>query len=182
MIQETLRPILLSLLDQRREVVLRGSFSFALFLPLLITEKLIMYSKFLGIVLSFRGFFSSHFHAPFSLLLCLLGVSWEAGHLLALDGLVDDIAESLVVFQYIAQYDSLVKRIHVALTVFVGIQHISLLLIRSLVFLGKLLDGIARNGFLKLFPVVVTPVESLRIHDGFGCRASLVVSFTPSGV
>lgn len=117
-----------------------------------------------------------------ALLLALLGVRLERRDIASGNGGVDDGAEPLVVVQRVAQYHRLVDLVHVARVLLEGDEQVVLFLVGALVLLCERFEGLGGYRVPEQLPVVIAPVEAVRVDDGLGRGAGGVVAFPPGGV
>lgn len=98
-------------------------------------------------------------------------------NLLLLNGLVDDVAETVLVNSRIADHDLLVDLVHVSLVLCVGGKQGIAFFIAALVFLGEGNDGVFSDGICKLGAIEVVPVEDVVVYvEGLVGAASVVVA------
>jgi len=127
--------------------------------------------------LCFFCLLASLYDATIDALLSFLGELWMCSNLCLLNGLIDDLAETVLVNSGIADHDLLVDLVHVSLVFCVGGKQSIPFLVAALVFSGEGDDGVFGDGIGKLRTVEVTPVEDIVVDvEGFVCAAGVVVA------
>ena len=98
-------------------------------------------------------------------------------NLFLLNGLVDNVAETVFVNGRVADHDLLVDLVHISLVLFVGREQSFAFLIAAFVVFCEGDDGILADGIGKLSTIEVVPVEDVVVYiEGFVGAASVVVA------
>jgi len=115
--------------------------------------------------------------ATINALLSFLGELWVCSNLFLLNGLIDDVAETVFVNSGIADHDLLVDFVHVSLVLCVGREQSIPFLIAAFVFLSEGDDGVFGDGIGELSAVEVAPVENVVVNvERLVCAAGVVVA------
>lgn len=114
--------------------------------------------------LCFFGFFVCFCDATINAFLRFLSELGVGGNLFLLNGLVDDVAETVLVNSRIADHDLLVDLVHVSLVLCVGGEQGIAFFITALIFLGERNDGVFGNGICELGAIEVVPVENVVVY------------------
>ncbi|KAG9954748.1 DnaJ-domain-containing protein, partial [Aureobasidium melanogenum] len=118
----------------------------------------------LSVFLCFFGFFVCFCDATINAFLRFLSELGVGGNLFLLNGLVDDVAETVLVNSRIADHDLLVDLVHVSLVLCVGGEQGIAFFITALIFLGERNDGVFGNGICELGAIEVVPVENVVVY------------------
>lgn len=127
--------------------------------------------------LCFFCLFASLGDATINALLSLFGKLWVCSNFFLLNGLIDNLAETVFINSWIADHDLLVDLVHVSLVFCVGGKQGISFLVAALVFLGEGDDGVFGDGIGELSTVEVAPIENVVVDvEGFVCAAGVVVA------
>lgn len=169
---------MLALLDKGSQAILGA----LLALLTVLAKDFIVHAQLLSILLSLSRLFLSPSHARRTLRLGLLDVRGEAGDVFFLDGGIDDLAETLLVLQHVAEDNIFEDGVHVALALLVSDEEVVLLFVRALVLLRKLGNGVGRDSVFILLAVKVAPIEAVGVDYRLRSRARRIVALAARGV